>query len=83
MLALEWLTNELSACETKYLTDVATLGPNAHAVMNRWLNESMLADVRGDKIAELPADEQSAWKSLWAKLVAIQDQTSPMPRPAK
>lgn len=91
--ALDWLSSDLKACETKYNADKAKLGPIVHAVMSRWLTESMLADVRGERIAELPRNEQEAWGALWSKVVALRDQTvprakingdtSPAPHPAK
>ena len=81
--ALDWLSADLKACETKYNADKAKLGPIVHAMMNRWLAEPMLADVRGDKIAALPRDEQPAWQVLWNKVAAIRDQTVPTPIPAK
>jgi hypothetical protein len=47
--------------------------------MTRWLTEPLLDDVRGNRIAELPKDEQDKWKQLWDEVAKLRDQTAPPP----
>jgi len=78
-LAVEWLTADLEACELKLCED-EKLRPAVHAMMKKWLDEPMLADVRGARIADLPKDEQDEWKMLWTNVEKLRDETIPPPR---
>ena len=40
------------------------------------LTEPLLNDVRGNRIAELPKDEQDEWKQLWDEVAKLHDQTA-------
>ena len=75
-LALEWLSADLKTCIEKLAADSTSLRDMAHTTMKRWLNEPLLSDVRGDRITELPNDEQEEWKEFWKQVMKFRDQTA-------
>jgi|GEM_PF-6477508 len=75
-LALEWLAADLKASQESLSRDTDKLREPAHATMELWLAEPLLNDVRGDRIAELPLDEQNEWKQFWEEVARLRDQTA-------
>ncbi len=75
-LAHKWLSKDLKAGQEKLAGDSVGLREPAHSTMMRWLAEPLLNDVRGNRIAELPKDEQDEWKGLWDEVIKLRDQTA-------
>ena len=62
--ALDWLRVDLTAW--KKLAAGKPLDAKARALLTDWQQTPGLSSVRDAALAKLPADEQAAWKQLWA-----------------
>jgi serine/threonine protein kinase/Flp pilus assembly protein TadD len=79
--ALGWLTDEFAAWNK--LADNAADRPVLRRKMQHWQHDPDFAGVRGDAaIAKLPADEQAAWKKLWADVAELLKRTEE-PKPGE
>src|SRR5262249_46293590 len=70
--ALDWLTAELKACTGRFKKDPRPDAALAKT-LRHWQDDTDLASVRDDKaLANLAAEEQSAWRRLWAGVAELQ-----------
>jgi tetratricopeptide (TPR) repeat protein len=70
--ALDWLTAELKACTARFKKDPRPDAALAKT-LRHWQDDTDLASVRDDKaLANLSAEEQSAWGRLWAGVAELQ-----------
>lgn len=63
--ALEWLNHCLGAAERKVKS--RSIPPPVIAALQNWGVANELERVRGNRIAQLPKEEQQEWKELWKR----------------
>jgi serine/threonine-protein kinase len=67
-LALAWLRDELAAWERRLPNDA----PAITGALAGWMLEPRIAGVRNlDDVAKLPAEERTAWDSLWRDVESL------------
>jgi hypothetical protein len=68
--ALAWLQADLAQCRQQAVSTEALRRPTAD-MLSQWLHDPDLAELRpGSGRGMLPADERSAWDTLWANVRA-------------
>ncbi len=74
--ALDWLKAELAAWTKLIETGPPQAGPGIGQTLDHWKQDTDLAGIRNeDALARLPADEQKAWRSLWADVDSLRKRT--------
>ena len=69
--ALDWLRAELAAAK-KFAEANPKARPAVQSALKRWQTDPELTGVREEAaIAKLPADEQAAWRQLWAEVAEL------------
>jgi hypothetical protein len=70
--ALDWLKAELAAWTKVLETNPEPARPVILQTIQHWKQDSDLAGLRDAlALAKLPADEQTAWQTLWAEVDAL------------
>ena len=70
--ALDWLRAELATWTKLLETGPPQARPGVGQALDHWKQDTDLAGIRdADALARLPADEQEAWRSLWAEVDAL------------
>ncbi len=70
--ALDWLKAELTTWTKLLESGPPEARPTTLLVLNHWKLDSDLAGIRdAEALAKLPADEQKAWRSLWADVDSL------------
>jgi eukaryotic-like serine/threonine-protein kinase len=65
--ALDWLKAELTIWEKLLESGPPQARPTIVQTLDHWEQDTDLAGIRNaDGLAKLPADEQKAWRALWA-----------------
>jgi tetratricopeptide (TPR) repeat protein len=79
--ALTWLRADLALRVKQLASGKAADRQEVAAKMRHWEQDSDLAGVRDPAaVARLPADEQEAWKKLWADVAALLQKAQPRPK---
>jgi tetratricopeptide (TPR) repeat protein len=82
--ALDWLLADLQAYRQLREKSADKAGPAIAQRMQHWLDDPDFASVRGEKVLDqLPKEERSAWRKLWAdvaELLAQTRATAPSPK---
>jgi tetratricopeptide (TPR) repeat protein len=75
--ALDWLTADLAAW-ARLIQDNPRERARAHQALRRWQTDGDLAGLRdAGGVAQLPPDEQNAWRKLWAEVDALLRKSGP------
>jgi formylglycine-generating enzyme required for sulfatase activity/WD40 repeat protein len=70
--ALEWLKAELTAWNKVFNSDPPQDRPGIVQTLSSWQQDPDLAGIRdAAALARLPADEQKAWQTLWARVPQV------------
>jgi Tfp pilus assembly protein PilF/tRNA A-37 threonylcarbamoyl transferase component Bud32 len=69
--ALTWLRADLAAWTHLAEKGSPQTRANVQRTLRHWQQDSDLAGVRGDALAQLPAAERDAWRKLWADVDAL------------
>jgi tetratricopeptide (TPR) repeat protein len=75
--ALDWLRAELTTWAKLLESGPPQARPAIAQTLYRWKQDTDLAVIRnGEALAKLPAEEQQAWRTLWAQVDALQKRAS-------
>jgi serine/threonine-protein kinase len=74
--ALDWLRADLAVWARQAASDKEADGARVRQTLGHWQRDPALAALRDAKeLAKLPADEQAAWRQLWADVEALLKKT--------
>jgi serine/threonine protein kinase/tetratricopeptide (TPR) repeat protein len=80
--ALVWLRDDLEA-RRRLLVKGVENRPAVAQEMQRWLEDSGFAGMRGDALAKLPPAERQGWQQLWAEVANLLARTQGRPAPQR
>jgi serine/threonine protein kinase/Flp pilus assembly protein TadD len=81
--ALDWLCADLKAYRQSLSKAPDKAGSGTAKMMQHWLQDEDLANVRGDKaLSKLPEAERKEWQKLWADVEALRQKAAKQPKQA-